>query len=190
MKVLFFHVFIVALCALSACGGINRYFDGSTSDRYTPTVRLIKESPESVIELSPDDPQYNDRLSRLNDYFFYRLRWNEPLKDTRTIRLTEKRFSALEGVKSSEKDSLRTVVFERSTLESPLFRIKREGKSSLGEPEMLFVEILPPTNDPSHHTVGGLHYVASPSSYDIGMPAKLSFGEAPPVFKMLWKDAE
>ena len=58
MKVLFFHVFIVALCALSACGGINRYFDGITSDSYTPTVRLIKESPESVIELSPDDPQY------------------------------------------------------------------------------------------------------------------------------------
>ena len=131
MKILCFHAFMVALCALSACGGINRYFDGITSDSYTPTVRLIKESPESVIELSPDNPQYRDRLSRLKEYFFYRLRWNEPLKDTRTIRLTERRFSALQSVKSSEKDTLRTVVFERNTLESPLFRIKREGKSSL-----------------------------------------------------------
>ena len=190
MKVLLFPAFIVALSALGACGGITRFFDGNASDSYTPTVRLVKESPESVVELSPDDPQYSDRLSRLKGYFFYRLRWNEPLKDTRTIRLAEKRFSALEGVKSSMKDTLRTVVFERNTRESPLFRIKREGKSSLGEPEMYFVEILPPTNDAYHHTLDGLHYVASPSAYVIGMPAKLSFGEMPPVFKHLWQDAE
>ena len=152
MRILFFCAFIVALCTLSACGGINHFIAGSASNSYTPTVRLVKESPESVIELSPDDPQYSDRISRLKDYFFYRLRWDEPLKDTRTIRLAEQRFSALEGVKSSKKDTLRTVVFERNTRESPLFRIKREGKTSLGEPEMYFVEILPPhrRSYPSH----------------------------------------
>lgn len=190
MRILFFHAFIVALCALSACGGITGLFDGNTSNNYTPIVRLVKESPESVIELSPDDPQYGDHLSRLKDYFFYRLRWDEPLKDKRTIQLTEKRFFALEGVKSSKRDTLRTVVFERNTRESPLFRIKREGKSKLGEPEMYYVEILPPTNDSTHHSLGRLHYVASPSAYDIGIPFKLSFGESPPMFKSVWSDAE
>ena len=41
-------------------------------------------------------------------------------------------------------------------------------------------------SDPS----GGLHYVASPGAYDIGMPSKLSFGEAVPMFKSIWKDAD
>ena len=106
------------------------------------------------------------------------------LKAPRAVQVLEKRYHGLHETQHRQRSrqSPFLVVFVPGSVESPLIRIEREDHHGRKEHELFSVEILPASNVPLMRELnhGSLHYVVTPTAYEVGEPARLIFGKIPP----------
>ncbi len=180
-------VLLALLALLLSCNGMSAHVDNST-----PIVNLVEE-PLELVELhggtSPDAfyevyglGSYAERSYEDFRYapYFYRLRWNAPLRSPRAVHLVETAYfpRGRTGWEAYKRERL--ILCESGTIESRAIPYSRHLSSNSGsrriekDKDWICTVRIVRASDTTHLWNHGLSW-----HYEVGTPAQLVFGELP-----------